>query len=130
MPAAVTVTRISISSPRWARGHIVQEGAQRQAGGGAQHRLFRIGQAGDDGAAAFGLFAQQPDVFHSVEFSGSERSSSRATTAMVPSGVPSSCAAAVASAPSAARRCSRDKASWVAARPADMRADSEAMRQA
>ncbi len=66
----------------------------------------------------------------SGECSGSARSSSRATTAMVPKGVPSSCAAAVASAPSAASRCSRDKASCVAARPADMRADSDAMRQA
>ena len=66
----------------------------------------------------------------SVEFAGRERSSSRATTAMVPKGVPSSCAAAVASAPSAANRCSRARASWVAARPADMRAPSLAMRQA
>ena len=37
---------------------------------------------------------------------------------------------AVASAPKDASRCSRAKASWVAARPADMRVDSDAMRQA
>ena len=49
---------------------------------------------------------------------------------MVPSGEPSSCAAAVASAPKDDKRCSRASASWVAARPADIRAPSLAMRQA
>ena len=39
------------------RGDVFQQGAQRQAGRGPQHRLFRIGQAGDDGAAAFRLLS-------------------------------------------------------------------------
>ncbi len=41
--------------------------------------------------------------------------SSLATTAIVASGLPSSCAAAAASAPTAETRCSRARASWVAA---------------
>ena len=63
LPAAVTVTRISRSSPRWASAMSSRNAPSGRRAVAPSMRFFRIGEAGDDGAAAFGLLAQQAHIF-------------------------------------------------------------------
>ena len=115
-PVVAKISRTRGSSVRRARRLDQRRDRQPRIGRGAALVVGLMRQLREDVAAPLGLAQQQLGVLaHAANRAAGRATSSLATTAIVASGLPSSCAAAAASAPTAETRCSRARASWVAA---------------